>query len=307
LKDVIKTAKRLNYNKLILNSNNKAKTIWNIVKNEIGKYDNTCDPPPLTKNSKKIKNGLHIANAFNTYFSTMVDTSLNGSQSSRGSIDNNSMFTRYLSTINMKFTSALTYVPLTSNELKDIIKSLSNKNSSGYDEIYSKVIKSSMPFILSPLIHICNRSLSTGIFPTRLKYSQVRPIYKKGERSELSNYRPISILTSFSKIFEKVISNRLHAHVSVNNILDTNQYGFRKNCSVETATFNLINNILEALNSKKLAGAIFCDLTKAFDSVDHKILLSKLKFYGVQGNFFKLIASYLNNRYQRVVIKEFIS
>jgi hypothetical protein len=133
------------------------------------------------KNGKKIKNGLHIANAFNTYFSTMVDTSLNGSQSSLGSIENNSMFTRYLSTINMKFTSALTYVPVTSNELKDIIKSLSNKNSSGYDEISSKVLKSSMPFILSPLTHICNRSLSTGIFPTRLKYSQVRPIYKKGE------------------------------------------------------------------------------------------------------------------------------
>jgi hypothetical protein len=172
--------------------------------------------------------------------------------------------------------------------------------------IPSKVLKSSMPFILSSLIHTrtCNRSLFTGIFPTRLKYSQVYPIYKKGERSEMSNYRPISILTSFSQVFEKVIFNRLHTHISVNNILDADQYGFRRNCSMETATFNLINNILHAWNSKKLVGGIFCDLTKAFDSVDHKLLLSKLKFYGIQGDFLKLIASYLNNKYQRVVIKD---
>jgi hypothetical protein len=89
---------------------------------------------------------------------------------------------------------ALNYVSVTSKDIKEIIKSLNNKNSSGYDEISSKVLKSSMPYTLSPLIHICNRSLSTGIFPSWLKYSQVHPIYKKSERSEISNYRPISIL-----------------------------------------------------------------------------------------------------------------
>jgi hypothetical protein len=91
-------------------------------------------------------------------------------------------------------------------------------------------------------------------------------------------------------------------HISVNNILDVDQYGFRKNCSTETATFNLISNILQAMNSKKLVGGVFCDLSKAFDSVDHELL--KLDFHGIQRIFFKLIASYLNNRYQRVVIKD---
>jgi hypothetical protein len=99
-----------------------------------------------------------------------------------------------------------------------------------------KVMKLSVPFILQPLIYICNRPLSTGIFPSRLKYSQVYPIYTKGEKSEISNYRPISVLTSFSKILEKVIFNRLHTHISDNNILAAEQYGFRKNCSMETAT-----------------------------------------------------------------------
>jgi hypothetical protein len=113
----------------------------------------------------------------------------------------------------------------------------------------------------------------------------VHPIYKKGIRMEISNYRPISVLTSFSKIFEKVIFNRLLTYVSENNILDADQYGFRKQCSTETATFNLINDILQASDRKKLVGGIFCDLTKAFDSMDFEILQAKLKFYGVQGTF----------------------
>jgi retron-type reverse transcriptase len=80
--------------------------------------------------------------------------------------------------------------------------------------------------------------------------------------------------------------NRLHTYISLNNILDADQYGFRKNCSTETAAFNLTSNILQALDSKKLVGGIFRDLTKAFDSVDHERLLEKLKFYGVKGSFF---------------------
>jgi hypothetical protein len=100
------------------------------------------------------------------------------------------------------------------------------------------IIKLSVPFIISPLIYICNRPLATGTFPSWLKYSQIHPIYKKGEKSEISNYRPISVLTSFSEIFEKVIFNRVHTHVLINNILLTEQHRFRKHFSTETAIFS---------------------------------------------------------------------
>ena len=99
----------------------------------------------------------------------------------------------------------------------------------------------------------------------------------------MSNYRPISLLTSFSKVLQKVIYNRLQNHVTVNNILAEEQYGFRNNSSTETASFNLINNMLDALNSNMLVGGIFCDLTKAFGYVNHKVLLSILQFYGITG------------------------
>jgi hypothetical protein len=128
-------------------------------------------------------------------------------------------------------------------------------------------------------------------------------ILKKEKKSEMSNYRPISLLTSFSKIFEKVIFNRLHNHVHNNNILAPEQYGFRNNLSTESASYNLINNILEALNNKFTVGGILCDLTKAFDCVNHTILLSKLEFYGITGSAYNLIKSYLNDRYRRVLIK----
>ena len=138
--------------------------------------------------------------------------------------------------------------PVSTQEVTEIIKSLKWKNSHGYDEIPIKILKISLPFIISPLTYICNKSLSTGTFPARLKFSQINPIFKKGNKAEISNYRPISLLTSFSKVFEKVIYKRLYNHVNRNNILAKEQYGFKNNSSAEIASYNLINNILKALN-----------------------------------------------------------
>jgi hypothetical protein len=114
---------------------------------------------------------------------------------------------------------------VTYKEIKDIVGSLNGKSSHGYDEIPQNILKVSLPFIISPLTYMCNKSLSLGIFPTWLKYSQIKPVYKKGDKTDMGNYRPISLLTSFSKIFEKVIFNRLQYNMA-NNILAQEQYGF---------------------------------------------------------------------------------
>jgi hypothetical protein len=109
-----------------------------------------------------------------------------------------------------------------------------------------------------------------------LKYSVIKPLFKKGDKSDIKNYRPISLLTSFSKILERMIFIRLSKHVTNNAILSPNQYGFISNLSKEKATFKQLNDILQALNNKAYVGGIFCDLEKAFDCVNHDLLMKKL-------------------------------
>ena len=148
-------------------------------------------------------------------------------------------------------------------EINRIIDTLKDKNSSGYDEITTKIIKISKPFIISPIINICNKMLAQGTFPERLKFSLIKPIYKSGNKSSPSNYRPISLLPVFSKIFEKVINHRLLDHLNNKAILNEHQYGFRSEVSTENASSALLNEILTALNNKQIVGGLFCDLYKA--------------------------------------------
>jgi hypothetical protein len=148
-------------------------------------------------------------------------------------------------------------------------------------------------------IYIINRSLETGIFPDRLKLSEIKPICKKGDKNCISNYRPISLLTSISKIFEKVIYRRLCKYLVNNNILTNEQFGFRENSSTDKAIYRLLDHILMALNDRHNLGGIFCDLENAFNCVNHNILLSKLEFYGISSLMHKLITLYLERRYQR--------
>jgi hypothetical protein len=178
------------------------------------------------------------------------------------------------------------------------------KDSHGYEEISIRILKISAPFILSPLTHIFNKIIYKGIFPERLKYSEVKPIFKKGKVSDFSNYRPISLLTSFSKIFEKLIYNRLYQYLDHHQLFVKEQHGFKQNTSTETATFSLLNTIFSCLEKKEIVGGLFLDLQKAFDCVNHDILLEKLKFYGVSGKANKLFKSYIKDRYQRVIIKD---
>jgi len=118
----------------------------------------------------------------------------------------------------------------------------------------------------------------------------------------MSNYRSISILTSFSKLFEKLMQNRLLKHLTDHNILSKEQFSFRTKLKTENTTYQLTNEILNALNTNLLIDGIFCNLEKAFDCVNHKILLSKLEFCGITGNHYKLYKSYLTNRYQRILL-----
>ena len=128
-----------------------------------------------------------------------------------------------------------------------------------------------------------NKSILSGIFPDHWKFSIIKPIYKKGDRMSPTSYRPISLLTSFSKIFEKALYISITEHFYSNKLLVGNQCGFGKGIATEDAIFKLMNEILNTLNNKTMTGSIFCDLEKAFDPLNHDLLLSKLPYYGISG------------------------
>jgi Notch-like protein len=176
----------------------------------------------------KKKNPQILADTFNDYFSKVVDESIyNISKQDLNQTKQLSYLVYLVKEFQQPFPS-IKFKPVTEKEIYLINRSLKWRNSCGYDEVPSKMVKLTMQFISSLLIHICNRMLVTGTFPTRLKFSQILPVFKKGNRVEISAYRPVSLLTSFSKIFEKFIYNRLLQHTKGNNIINSDQYGLKK-------------------------------------------------------------------------------
>ena len=153
---------------------------------------------------------------------------------------------------------------------------------------------------MKPLTTIINQSLQTGIFPSSLKIAKVLPFYKKGDNQLFNNYRPISLLPVISKVFERAVFNQLYDYCTKNNIFYNSQYGFRKAHSTELACLEYIDKVLHDLDKKHMPISIFIDLSKAFDTLDHKIMLHKLSHYGVSQNALKWFDSYLYNRYQYV-------
>ena len=151
---------------------------------------------------------------------------------------------------------------------------------------------------------IINQSLETGIFPDALKIAKVKPLFKKGDNCCLNNYRPISLLPTISKIFERVMYNiQLYTYFNANNLLSEQQYGFRSQHSTELACVKLVDYIyknMDNIRDVKIPASIFLDLSKAFDTLNIDILLCKLKYYGIDGTSLNLIKSYLTNRFQYV-------
>ena len=158
-----------------------------------------------------------------------------------------------------------------------------------------------MPF--SPMLaNIYNACIASGCFPNILKLAEVIPIYKAGPKNLCSNYRPISIISPFSKFFEKCLYNQLYNYFTKNKLLNNNQYGFVKHCSTSDAVIDAYNELLLNLNKKKTTLSIFLDLSKAFDCINHGILLKKLQKYGIRGEPLKLFQSYLTNRSQYTMV-----
>lgn len=173
--------------------------------------------------------------------------------------------------------------------------------SPGFDDIDVKIIKECCTEISPTLIFIINKLFAEGYFPKQLQIAKVIPIFKKGEKCNYNNYRPVSILPSIIKIFEKLFTTRLIDYFTNFSLLTDCQYGFRPNYSTELAIQHLCQSIHNTLDAKNNQITVFCDLSKAFDTISHHILLHKLSIYGIRGKAYNFLRSYLFSRTQFTV------
>ena len=257
-------------------------------------------PDFFTINNTKMYNKQEIANKFNHYFATI------GSEMSKNVPATDIPYTQYLKQPHKK---SIYFSPITYHDILDIVAKLKNKTSQGHDGISTKLVKSSITHIATPLTHIFNQSLCTGKVPDSLKIAKVIPIFKSGDSHSFNNYRPISILPAFSKILEKMVATKLVNFLESENLLYEHQYGFRPGHNTIQPIVQLLNHITNANDkaTKDLTLSVFVDLSKAFDTLDHNILLQKLSNLGVRGIANQWFKSYLSNRRQFLEFKTFKS
>lgn len=271
--------KKKKFETLIETSDNKNKTIWTV----INSLKNTNK-----KKTESIGDPFQTANEMNNFF-IGEGNKLTKNIQNKKPIDNIQELNR---SIYLK--------KITEEETNKLIKSLKNKHSSGYDEISNHIIKQTTDEITVCITHIINNSLRHGIFPDKLKIAIVKPIHKKGDKEDYNNYRPISILPSFSKIMEMAYCQQIMEYLIENKVLRENQHGYLKGKSIKTAVYQFINKIVEAFENKDLAMGVFLDLTKAYDCLESEKLFNKLDSYGIRGPALDWVKSYLSRRQQMV-------
>ena len=290
LNKLLIAAERSHYETLFDENKDNLKKSWCILKQVINKKKDTSLCSKFLVNQDATTDRNKIANGFNQYFINIGPTLANKIP------QDTKCATTYMDN---RVLESMVIAPVIEEEVQSIIKSLKD-SSAGWDAICARVVKATYSCFITPLTHIMNISLLNGIFPSELKIARVIPLFKSGEPSSFSNYRPVSVLPLFSKILARLMYCRLLSFINKQNILYAFQFGFRKLHSPNLALIILVDRISKALENGDFVLGLFLDFSKAFDTVNHSILYKKLEFYGVRGLALRWFQSYLSERVQYV-------
>lgn len=293
--NLIKKLKRQHHSELIDKSANNPRKFWNTV-NEITRYKPPKSNNVALLNLKTLP--LDSVNCVNNYFASI------GSNLADKIVGDSSTRRRGLAspTYNYSLTSSFVLLDTDDNEVESILMSLDSGSSPGWDGISTGFLKHARAFAVPYIRNLANLCFNTGVFPSALKRSIVTPVYKSGDRGDVNNYRPISILTSISKIIEKLLNNRLVNFLNKFNLVSNSQYGFRKGLSTQDAILDLTSTIVGEVDKGSKCLTVFLDLKKAFDTVSVPILINRLECLGIRDTPLMLFKSYLQERSQVVKI-----
>ena len=257
---------------IFTNFKNDTKIIWNAI-NQLKNNHNKTYLNYISLNNKILRTPSEISNAFNEYYTNIAVN-----------LDNNIPPATIdpIEFLRGDYPTSMCVPPVLHCDVAKVIKSLKNKKSNAND-IPVSIIKLNCEQIAIPLSIIFNQSIEQGLFPQPLKHATVIPIYKNGQKDKLDNYRPISLLSTFSKIFEKLMKKILLNFLESKSIITPEQFGFRQNFSTFHALKIFSESIYSALDSQYSLLGIFIDFSKAFDTVKHDILLKKIRYYGIRG------------------------
>ena len=291
-----RAAKQLYYNNQFSKFTRNCKQTWSVIREIIGSKKDKAQLPEFFKdNDNVITEYLDIANGFNNFFSTV------GPKLASDIEQSDVQFDSFLSESNPV---SFNFSKISETDILKICRQMKPKLSSGVDFISNNLLKHIAPIIITPLHYLINLSLETGYIPGELKISKIIPIFKDGDCHSFTNYRPISLISSFAKLLEKIVSKQLLGFLTSHNILYKHQYGFRAKHNTSQPVLHFADKIFNALNQNTPAKtlSIFIDLKKAFDTVDHEILLKKMEHYGVRGTSNVWFHNYLTDREQLVCI-----
>ena len=288
---LVRTAKKAYFQKMIENNNGDTAIIWRAM-NELTNKSRKSSPGPPTN---------FTADMFNNYFLSVADSVVDDSCLPSDSFQTTPVFAQFCKE-RLKPTDTCTIPEMAVHEVGKYIMQLKNKKSMGSDNINAFLLKTALPYIVEPLTYIYNLCINQGVFPRPLKQAKVIPLPKTKDMSDLSNFRPISLLSVLSKPLERHIYKHVAQFAEDVNLFHKFQSGFRSKHSCHTALVRLCDTWLSAINKSQLTGAVFLDLRKAFDLVDHVILLHKLKLYLQNTHTVSLIKSFLQDRTQKVFL-----
>ena len=293
---LLRLAKKLYYSKLLIDCQGNMKKSWSTIREATGLSTKKSEITDyLTIDNEVIHGDLNIANCFNEHFSNIACKIQNDVIPSDRPPDS------FLDNHNTHFE----FCSVTPQLIIDTFNELKVKKTTDFSGLSTYFLKNVINKLSIPLAHIFNQSLETGLVPEQCKIAKITPIFKKGGNEDnVNDYRPISLLSIFSKILEKIVCNNLKDYLINNTILNHFQFGFQNDNSTFHPMMQLVNKIGESFNNNEYTLAIFCDLSKAFDVVPINLLLKKLENIGILGNKLRWFESYLFRRRQFVKIRE---